>query len=93
MRYIIEHEGAWALFKGIGPQILKGLLVQGFLMMTKERYVSFSTTIKTALIKNSIELQFILLFRYFRQVRAEKLQKLANIAAEKAGKVAPVLVK
>jgi hypothetical protein len=39
MKYIIEHEGAWALFKGIGPQILKGLLVQGFLMMTKERYV------------------------------------------------------
>ena len=39
MRYIIEHEGPWALFKGIGPQILKGLLVQGFLMMTKERYV------------------------------------------------------
>ena len=40
-----------------------------------------------------IELSFILLFRYFRQIRAEKLQKLADIAAEKAGKVAPVLVK
>lgn len=77
MQYIIQHEGAMALFKGIGPQILKGLLVQGFLMMTKER----------------IELSFILLFRYFRQIRAEKLQKLADIAAEKAGKVAPVLVK
>jgi hypothetical protein len=77
MQYIIQHEGPAALFKGIGPQILKGLLVQGFLMMTKER----------------IELSFILLFRYFRQVRAEKLQKLANIAAEKAGKAAPVLVK
>src|SRR4051812_39404003 len=38
MQYIIQHEGPWALFKGIGPQILKGLLVQGFLMMTKERY-------------------------------------------------------
>jgi hypothetical protein len=38
MYYIIEHEGAMGLFKGIGPQILKGLLVQGFLMMTKERY-------------------------------------------------------
>ncbi|UPX19342.1 ADP/ATP carrier protein [Ascochyta rabiei] len=77
IHYIVEHEGAWALFKGIGPQILKGLLVQGFMMMTKER----------------IELQFILLFRYFRKIRAEKLQKLANIAAEKAGKVAPVLAK
>jgi hypothetical protein len=38
MQYIIHHEGPAALFKGIGPQILKGLLVQGFLMMTKERY-------------------------------------------------------
>lgn len=37
MRYIIEHEGALSLFKGIGPQIMKGLLVQGLLMMTKER--------------------------------------------------------
>lgn len=47
MRYIIEHEGPWALFKGIGPQILKGLLVQGFLMMTKERYVNlFSVLIQ-----------------------------------------------
>ncbi|KAH8724620.1 mitochondrial carrier domain-containing protein [Phaeosphaeriaceae sp. PMI808] len=77
MQYIIHHEGPAALFKGIGPQILKGLLVQGFLMMTKER----------------IELSFILLFRYLRQVRADKLQKLADIAAQKAGKVAPVLVK
>jgi len=77
MQYIIHHEGPMALFKGIGPQILKGLLVQGFLMMTKER----------------IELSFILFFRYFRQIRADKLQKLADIAAQKAGKVAPVLVK
>ena len=39
MAYIVEHEGSMALFKGIGPQIVKGLLVQGLLMMTKERYV------------------------------------------------------
>lgn len=39
MAYIIEHEGPMSLFKGIGPQITKGLLVQGILMMTKERYV------------------------------------------------------
>jgi hypothetical protein len=37
MAYIIEHEGFWSLFKGIGPQLMKGLLVQGLLMMTKER--------------------------------------------------------
>lgn len=39
MSYIIEHEGPLALFKGIVPQITKGILVQGLLMMTKERYV------------------------------------------------------
>lgn len=37
MRYIIEHEGHLALFKGIVPQITKGVIVQGLLMMTKER--------------------------------------------------------
>lgn len=37
MAYIVEHEGIAGLFKGIGPQILKGVLVQGILMMTKER--------------------------------------------------------
>lgn len=40
MRFIIQNEGPLSLFKGIGPQILKGLLVQGLLMMTKERYAS-----------------------------------------------------
>jgi hypothetical protein len=42
MKHIVDNEGLFALFKGIGPQILKGLLVQGLLMMTKERYVSCS---------------------------------------------------
>jgi len=41
MEFIIKNEGILGLFKGIGPQISKGLLVQGMLMMTKERYVSF----------------------------------------------------
>jgi hypothetical protein len=67
MRYIIEHEGIFGLYKGVAPQILKGLLVQGILMMTKER----------------VELLFILLFRYVRKVRKEKLEKLAEIAAKK----------
>jgi hypothetical protein len=67
MNYIITHEGPTGLFKGIGPQILKGLLVQGFLMMTKER----------------MELAFVLLFRYVRKVRAEQLAKLQKLAAEK----------
>jgi hypothetical protein len=37
MKFIIEHEGVMSLFKGIGPQIFKGFLVQGILMMAKER--------------------------------------------------------
>ena len=37
MRFIVENEGTMGLFKGITPQIVKGLLVQGILMMTKER--------------------------------------------------------
>jgi hypothetical protein len=39
MKFIIQHEGPLGLFKGIAPQIMKGLMVQGILMMTKERYV------------------------------------------------------
>lgn len=37
MKFIIEHEGVLGLFKGIAPQIFKGFLVQGILMMAKER--------------------------------------------------------
>jgi hypothetical protein len=37
MQFIIQNEGLLGLFKGIGPQISKGLIVQGLLMMTKER--------------------------------------------------------
>ena len=72
MEYIIEHEGPLALFKGIGPQITKGLLVQGLLMMTKER----------------MELLFVVLFAYLRQVRSKQFQKAANMAASKAAQVA-----
>jgi hypothetical protein len=68
MKHIVEHEGPLGLFKGIAPQILKGLLVQGLLMMTKER----------------IELLFVLLFRYMRKVKKEQLEKLTQLAAEKA---------
>ncbi|KAF2962666.1 hypothetical protein GQX73_g10907 [Xylaria multiplex] len=62
MQFIVKHEGLLGLFKGIGPQLLKGLLVQGILMMTKER----------------MELVFILLFRYVRQLRATELASKAK---------------
>lgn len=68
MKYIVDHEGPMALFKGIGPQITKGLLVQGLLMMAKER----------------IDLLFMLLFAYLRRVRETKLKRAAELAASKA---------
>ncbi|KAF3135420.1 ADP/ATP carrier protein [Orbilia oligospora] len=48
MKYVIHHEGLLGLYKGIGPQLMKGLLVQGLLMMTKER----------------VELVFLLMYRW-----------------------------
>lgn len=68
MKYIVDHEGPLALFKGIGPQITKGLLVQGFLMMLKER----------------IDLLFMFLFAYMRRVRETKFKKAAELAVSKA---------
>jgi len=63
---------------------LKGVLVQGLLMMTKER----------------MELLFIVLFAYLRQVRAKHLQRVADLAkssaaaaSEKAKTVLPVTIK
>ncbi|KAI8634814.1 mitochondrial carrier [Xylariaceae sp. FL1651] len=76
MQFIIKHEGLLSLFKGIGPQITKGLLVQGILMMTKER----------------MELIFVLLFRYLRQLRSEQLAKAAGLAA-KAKATLPIVTK
>ena len=61
MRYLVEREGPLALFKGIGPQIVKGILVQGLLMTTKER----------------LELFFTLLYIYMRRVRSSKVVEAA----------------
>ncbi|KAK5691299.1 ADP/ATP carrier protein [Elasticomyces elasticus] len=77
MRFIVEREGLLGLFKGIGPQITKGLLVQGLLMMTKER----------------MELAFILLFASLRKIKEEKLQKTIDSAAEKAKTNLPTTLK
>lgn len=67
MQYIVQKEGPLGLYKGIAPQIIKGLMVQGILMMTKER----------------VEIMFILLFRYVRKIRKDKLEELAAMAARK----------
>jgi hypothetical protein len=84
MAYIVEHEGPLALFKGIGPQIVKGLLVQGILMMTKER----------------MELLFMLLFAYIKIYRAQRLERLrsnlqpyAEKAANSIKEAVPVTLK
>lgn len=37
LQYTVKHEGAMSLFKGLGPQLAKGVMVQGLMMMTKER--------------------------------------------------------
>ncbi|KAI8660699.1 hypothetical protein NCS57_01047800 [Fusarium keratoplasticum] len=72
MKFIIQHEGVLGLFKGIGPQILKGFLVQGILMTTKER----------------VELMFILFIRYLKSLRFSKLSKTAEATAASATAVA-----
>ncbi|KAF3902510.1 Mitoferrin [Orbilia brochopaga] len=56
MRYVVHHEGLLGLYKGIGPQLMKGLMVQGLLMMTKER----------------VELVFLLMYRYVLRRFAKK---------------------
>ncbi|KAI9740751.1 MAG: ADP/ATP carrier protein [Claussenomyces sp. TS43310] len=77
MQFIVQNEGLLGLFKGIAPQITKGLIVQGLLMMTKER----------------MELLFVLLFRYLRKLRSDQLQKTAALAASHAKRAMPVIVK
>ncbi|KAJ5139531.1 hypothetical protein N7448_002939 [Penicillium atrosanguineum] len=77
MKYIIENEGPLSLFKGIGPQITKGLLVQGLLMMTKER----------------MELLFIVLFAYLQKIRKERLKKVVDTAASTAQASLPATLK
>ncbi|SPO02709.1 related to peroxisomal ATP carrier [Cephalotrichum gorgonifer] len=56
MKFIVATDGPKGLFKGIGPQILKGLLVQGILMTSKER----------------MELLFVLFARYLQTLRAAR---------------------
>ncbi|CAD6503141.1 BgTH12-02810 [Blumeria graminis f. sp. triticale] len=75
LQFIFQNEGALGLFKGIGPQLLKGLFVQGLLMMTKER----------------IELSFILIFRYIRKLRSERLNNAAYLATGPVAKTLPLL--
>ncbi|KAF3922104.1 Mitoferrin [Dactylellina cionopaga] len=60
MQYIVHHEGLLGLYKGIGPQLMKALIVQGLLMMTKER----------------VELIFLLMYRLLlKKIAAGSLKK------------------
>ncbi|KAL4931737.1 putative peroxisomal carrier protein [Aspergillus undulatus] len=77
MKFIVQNEGPLSLFKGIGPQILKGLLVQGLLMMTKER----------------MELIFIVFFAYLKNLKEKKLRKAVDVAAQKAQTSLPATLK
>ena len=72
MSYIIEHEGYLGLFKGIRPQLMKGLIVQGLLMMTKER----------------VELLFVVLFAYLRTVKQKQLKQAADALKQRTMPVA-----
>lgn len=57
LKFIVENEGLLAVFKGIGPQLVKGLLVQGVLMMIKEK----------------MELLFVVLFMAARRLKEKRL--------------------
>ena len=96
IRYILDKEGPLSLFKGIGPQIMKGLLVQGLLMMTKERYVlfiKFSILYDILLTIRRMELLFIMLFAYMRNIKEKNLQKTVDTAAAKAKTSLPATLK
>lgn len=94
MRYILDKEGPLGLFKGIGPQITKGFLVQGLLMMTKERYALSSTRYDTGADQLRMELIFLVLFMYLRRIRDEKLKKVVDSTAASTAKTSlPVTTK
>lgn len=50
LRYIISNEGILRLYKGLSPQIIKGFLVQGLMMLLKERYLPPNTVRRAVLI-------------------------------------------
>lgn len=96
MRFIIEHEGVLGLFKGMGPQILKGLLVQGILMMTKEKYVYpvmrvsakyyFTSEYSANFFSNRVELLMVLFLRYLKSLSLSRAR--GAIAASSAATLA-----
>lgn len=92
MRYIVNNEGLFGLFKGIKPQIMKGILVQGLLMMIKEKYDEFYQYIEWVADKKCrMELSFILLFKAFRKLRSERLKGAAAVAAGKLTKANSII--
>jgi hypothetical protein len=95
MKFIVEREGPLALFKGIGPQILKGLLVQGILMMMKDRYVP---TMHPSKLNGScqltvlrIELFFALFLWRLKMMRARSSLRMAAQIDAATGKRFPLI--
>ncbi|ODQ65510.1 mitochondrial carrier [Nadsonia fulvescens var. elongata DSM 6958] len=41
LAFLLRHDGIWGLFKGLGPQLSKGVLVQGLLFMIKDKVEIF----------------------------------------------------
>lgn len=80
LRFIWTHEGLAGLFKGIGPQVLKGFLVQGILMMTKDKYVFMHLRLYEPSLTNICRMEILLvaLFRYIRSMYVH-LQSRSNL--------------
>lgn len=62
MQHLIKTEGPLSLFKGIRPQLMKAVLVQGLLMMSKER----------------LELMFLALFSHARSLNQVQFLKATS---------------
>ncbi|GAO48834.1 hypothetical protein G7K_3001-t4 [Saitoella complicata NRRL Y-17804] len=70
IRKVFKSEGLQGLYKGVGPQVLKGFFQQGLMMMIKDRVGSFIVAI------------YLLLRRVRGRNIAETAQNLASEAAQ-----------
>ncbi|CAG7934983.1 unnamed protein product [Penicillium nalgiovense] len=64
LAYVISNEGFFRLYKGLAPQIIKGFLVQGLMMMLKERYSLDKFLFSREKLTLRIGLRFYLLWQF-----------------------------